>query len=373
MNVRRITTIVLSISLIIVLASVVYIGYLSRQLSTEEEKKMAIWAEATRQFILADEGEDIDFYTSIIEGNTTIPVYMTDATGSIILSRNANPKRTDVEGLHGPIEVRIGKDIRQYIYYDDSTLLRQLRYFPAIQLTLILIFLIVGLFALITVQRSEQNRVWAGLSKETAHQLGTPISSLNAWLELLQTEYPSDTMLPQMKRDIDRLGVIAERFSKVGSAPELSETAILPLLQDTVDYMRTRTSSKVAYSLTFEQESLQELSLMLSRPLFVWVIENLIRNAVDAMEGVGSITIHLSEQEDVVRLDVTDTGKGMTRREQQRAFQPGFTTKKRGWGLGLSLSKRIVEDYHRGKLFIQSSELGHGTTFRIVLKKSKHS
>lgn len=377
MSIRRTSVIVFVLSLIVVMASVGYTSFLSRKLATEEQKKMAIWAEATRLFIMADEDTDIDFCTSIIEGNTTIPVYMTNSDGQIILSRNANPKRTNVDGLHGPIEVRISDEIIQYIYYDDSTLLHQLRYFPYIQLALIFIFLVIGLFALITSQRSEQNRVWVGLSKETAHQLGTPISSLNGWIELLRVQYPQDSMIPQMQRDIDRLGVIAERFSKVGSAPSLEPTNILPVLQDTIEYMRTRTSDRIHYSLTtlgqVPDESTPAMIVSLSRPLFVWVIENLIRNAVDA--GTDSIAIAVSENtgDETLIIDVTDTGRGMSRREQQRAFQPGFTTKKRGWGLGLSLSKRIVEDYHRGKLVIESSEPGRGTTFRILLKKSVDS
>lgn len=368
MNIRRTSVIVFIVSLIVVLASVGYISYLSKRLALEEQKKMAIWAEATERFILADEDTDIDFYTTIIEGNNTIPVYMTDADNHIILSRNADPKRTNVKNLHGPIEVHISDDIVQYIYYDDSTLLRGLHYFPYFQLALILIFLLVGLFALITSQRSEQNRVWAGLSKETAHQLGTPISSLNAWIELLRSQYPDDTMIPEMQHDVDRLGIIAERFSKVGSAPSLSANDLLPILQETVEYMRTRTSDKIHYSLACDDSTLM---VMLSRPLFVWVIENLLRNAVDA--GATDIAVHVfTASGERVLIDVSDNGRGMTRREQQRAFQPGFTTKKRGWGLGLSLSKRIVEDYHRGKLSIESSESGRGTTFRIVLKQSEN-
>lgn len=362
----RLALIVFFVSLIVVVASVSYIGYLSEKLETEETKKMAIWAEATQLFILADEDTDIDFYTTIIEENTTIPVYMTDDEGKIILSRNADESRTDVEGLHGPIEVKISDDIRQYIYYDDSTLLRQLHYFPYIQLTLILIFLIVGITALVMGARGEQNRVWVGLSKETAHQLGTPISSLNAWIDLLQSTYPNDNMIPQMKRDVDRLHVIADRFSKVGSAPELTPQRIMPILSETIDYMRTRISKHVSITMIGDAKNM----ILISAPLFVWVIENLIRNAVDAMDGSGNITILVSEDVSFVYIDVTDTGRGMSRKEKSRAFLPGFTTKKRGWGLGLSLSKRIIEDYHRGKLFIKSSELGTGTTFRIILKQS---
>lgn len=367
MNTKRVSIIVFVVSLVVVVASVGYTTFLTKKLEQEEQKKMAIWAEATRLLILADENTDIDFYTSIIEDNTTIPVYMTDAQGTIILSRNADANRVSVEGLHGPIEVRISDEIVQYIYYDDSILLHQLYFFPYIQLALILIFLVIGLVALIVGLRNEQNRLWVGLSKETAHQLGTPISSLNAWIELLRVDYPENTMLDQMQVDITRLHTIADRFSKVGSVPELSMQDISVVLSDSVSYMRSRVSNKVSIIM----QACPSVELKLSRSLFEWVIENLIRNAVDAMDGSGTITIAMTQHDNTVVLDVTDTGKGMSHREQQRAFQPGYTTKKRGWGLGLSLSKRIVEDYHRGKIFIQSSEPGHGTTFRIILKKPK--
>ncbi len=370
MSGRRIGTIVLLVSLIVVIASVLYTNNLARQLAVEEQKKMELWAEATRQFILADEGTDIDFVTSIIEDNNTIPVYMVDKEGNIIMSRNADEGLTDPTGLHGPIEVKISDDIQQYIYYDDSTLLKQLVYFPYIQFALIFLFILIGVVTLYTAQRSEQDRVWAGLSKETAHQLGTPISSLNAWLELLKTTYPNDELLPQMQRDIDRLQMIAERFSKVGSEPELSKADVESVLTSSVSYMRTRTSNKVSYQIESIKTE-EKLSAMLSIPLFDWVIENLIKNAIDAMNGEGFILLTLSHSANEIYIDVTDTGKGISRRNQKQIFCPGFTTKQRGWGLGLSLSKRIVEDYHGGKLLLKSSEIGVGTTFRIVLKKSK--
>lgn len=367
---KQVASVVLSVSLLIVVASVTYSNFLALNLAQEEQKKMNLWAEATEQFISADENTDIDFVTTVIEENTTIPVYMTDSVGTIILSRNADPRRTDVVGLHGPIEVRVTSDILQYIYYDDSTLLRQLRYLPYIQFSLIFLFVVVAVFSFYIVQRSEQNRVWAGLSRETAHQLGTPISSLNAWMTLLETSYPSDPYVPQIQQDIDRLQTIAERFSKIGSKPVLAPTPLRPLLEQTVSYMQTRTSDKVRYSLTAADE---DLTVMLSAPLFAWVIENLIKNAVDAMEGKGQISICVKSLEGSVCIDIADTGRGISLRDQRRIFNPGFTTKQRGWGLGLSLSKRIVEDYHRGKIFVQSSELGVGTTFRIVLKKGKNS
>ena len=219
-------------------------------------------------------------------------------------------------------------------------------------------------------QRNEQNRVWVGLSKETAHQLGTPISSLNGWQNLLESRYPDDDLIPQMRTDIDRLQTIADRFSKVGSEPELEAVPLVPVLREAMNYMRTRTSSKVAINLSVQPED--GILVLLNKPLFEWVIENLIKNAIDAMDGVGEIIFTLSEKEHTVILDVSDTGKGIERRLQRRIFQPGFTTKKRGWGLGLSLSKRIIEDYHRGKLFLKDSQVGRGSTFRIILEKTKN-
>lgn len=379
MNQRHIWSIALAVLLVLVTASVLYTNRLAGQLAIEEHKKMEIWADATERLIQADEDTDIDFVSSIIEGNTTIPVYITDSMGHIITSRNARRDVEDPRELNGPIRVEISDELTQYIYYDESNLLRQLHYFPYIQGMLIIVFLLLAIITLYISQRSEQNRVWVGLSKETAHQLGTPISSLNAWQELLKMRYPDDDLIPQMQRDVDRLQVIADRFSKVGSKPELQSTDLYPVLRRSMDYMCARTSNKVKYDLDYLQLSPapvravsgMPVRVMLNVPLFEWVLENLMRNAVDAMEGQGNIHLLVTEQVDEVWIDVTDTGKGIERRNQRQVFRPGFTTKKRGWGLGLSLSKRIVEDYHRGKIFVQNSVVGKGTTFRIVLKKAK--
>lgn len=379
MNQRHIWSIALAVLLVLVTASVLYTNQLAGQLAIEEHKKMEIWADATERLIQADEDTDIDFVSSIIEGNTTIPVYITDSMGHIITSRNARRDVEDPRELNGPIRVEISDELTQYIYYDESNLLRQLHYFPYIQGMLIIVFLLLAIITLYISQRSEQNRVWVGLSKETAHQLGTPISSLNAWQELLKMRYPDDDLIPQMQRDVDRLQVIADRFSKVGSKPELQSTDLYPVLRRSMDYMCARTSNKVKYDLDYLQLSPapvravsgMPVRVMLNVPLFEWVLENLMRNAVDAMEGQGNIHLLVTEQVDEVWIDVTDTGKGIERRNQRQVFRPGFTTKKRGWGLGLSLSKRIVEDYHRGKIFVQNSVVGKGTTFRIVLKKAK--
>ena len=371
LNGKKIGQWVLVVALYIVVASALYTNYLAKQLATEEKKRVEMWAEATNQLILADENTNIDFLTQIIEQNTTIPVYITDADGNILQSRNVKRPIDDPRTLQGPIEVNISNEITQYIYYDDSLLLKQLSYFPYIQLTIIFLFIVVAFVTLYVAQRSEQNRVWVGLSKETAHQLGTPISSLNAWKELLEAKYPDDELIPQMGADVARLQTIAERFSKVGSEPKLSPTPVISILEQAIAYMRTRVSSKVEIELTVASDEEIPWAEM-NVNLFGWVLENLIKNAVDAMEGKGKISISVSHKDSEILIDVKDTGKGIDRRKINRVFQPGFTTKKRGWGLGLSLAKRIIEDYHRGKLFVKESEIGKGTTFRIVLKKAEN-
>ena len=358
------------IAMFIVAISVLFTNNLSRALQVEEQKNMAIWAEATQQLILADENADIDFVSSIIEGNTTIPVYICDAEGNVIASRNVPDGKKGI-GKHGPIELKISPSVSQYIYWDDSHLLTRLRYVPYAQFALIFIFIAIAVITMLTGQRSEENRLWVGLSKETAHQLGTPISSLNAWQQILQEKYPNDEFVPQMKRDIDRLQMIADRFQKIGSEPALEPQNIVPVIQNAVAYMRARTSSRV----TIDESCLEgvERTVLLNAPLLQWVIENLLKNSVDAISGNGSITFQIHENEEDLMLDITDTGKGIDSKTQRHIFEPGFTSKDRGWGLGLPLSKRIVEQYHRGKLFLKQSQVGVGSTFRIVLKKPKHS
>ncbi|MGN0236349.1 MAG: sensor histidine kinase [Paludibacteraceae bacterium] len=371
MSGRYIGSWVLVIALAFVVVSVLFTNNLSRQLALEEQKNVAIWAEATRQLIIADEETDINFVSSIIEKNTNIPVYITDVDGNILLSRNVKKPVDDPRTLFGPIELRITEDNVQYIYYDESNLLRLLRYVPYLQFLLIFIFITIAVWMLLTAQRGEQDRLWAGLSKETAHQLGTPISSLNAWQQLLAERYPDDDLIPQMRADINRLSTIADRFSKIGSEPELRESDVIRTLTETVDYMRTRVSSKVQIEMSV-RTSQPALLVVQNVQLLEWVVENLIKNAVDAMGGAGKITIRLQEEPEEVVIDVCDNGKGMDKHTQRRIFQAGFTTKQRGWGLGLTLSKRIIEEYHRGKLFVKSSKPGVGTTFRIVLKKTEN-
>jgi len=330
---------------------------------------MAIWADATRQLIFADSDADIDFYMSVIEKNTTIPVYICDKDGKVLSSRNVAERHKRV-GKHGPIELRIDENITQYIYWDDSSLLTRLRYVPYAQFALIFIFIAIAVITMLTGQKSEENRLWVGLSKETAHQLGTPISSLNAWQQLLADEYPKDEYVPQMKRDIERLQMIADRFQKIGSEPTLQADDLIPVVQNAVTYMRARISERI----TIEDNCLAgvERVVMLNAPLLQWVIENLLKNAVDAISGAGTITLQMHENEHDVMLDIADTGKGIDAKTQRRIFEPGFTTKDRGWGLGLPLAKRIVEQYHGGKLLLKSSQVGVGTTFRIILKKPEN-
>ena len=376
MSNRQIATLVLVIAMFIVAISVLFTNNLARQLQDEEQKNMAIWADATRQLILADNDADIDFVSSIIEKNTTIPVYICDAEGKVLASRNveenlkADGGRLKASNHHGPIELKIDESTTQYIYWDDSSLLTRLRYVPYAQFALIFIFIAVAVITMLTGQRSEENRLWVGLSKETAHQLGTPISSLNAWQQLLADKYPEDEYVPQMKRDIERLQMIADRFQKIGSEPDLQNADLIPVVEDAVAYMRRRISSRI----TIDDTALQGVKriVMLNAPLLKWVIENLLKNAVDAISGEGSITLYLHENEHDVMLDITDTSKGIDNKTQRRIFEPGFTSKDRGWGLGLPLAKRIVEQYHGGKLLLKNSQPGVGTTFRVVLKKPEN-
>ena len=371
-------TFILTILLVIVVLSVSFTTRLANKFAEEEYRKIELWAEATRQLIMADEDDNIDLILSVMEGNTTIPVYMVDSAHQLLLSRNVREPKHNKEEFYQqrinnlrlsqePIVVQVNEEVTQYIYYEDSILLRRLYWFPYVQLAVIIAFIAIAVIALIMAQRSEQNSLWVGLSKETAHQLGTPISSLNAWNELLKATYPNDALLPQMDEDIRRLQMIAERFSKIGSQPTLNQEAILPIVQSAMEYMRVRTSNKITYTLHADTDC----QVMVCKPLFEWVIENLCKNAIDSMEGKGEITLSLTKQENKVHLDITDTGKGIDRRHFKTIFKPGYTSKKRGWGLGLSLAKRIIEDYHRGKLFVKQSQIGVGSTFRITLEQAK--
>lgn len=364
-----------AVATVIVVCSWMFTNRLVRGLEAEERRKMEIWAQATQQFISADENTDIDFVSSIIEGNTTIPVYMTDTLDNVLFVRNVKDIPTDtveayneailrLKQLGHRIEVNVNDKTVQYIYYDDSSLLRKLAYFPYVQFSVIALFLLVAFVAFSSIKNAEQNKVWVGLSKETAHQLGTPISSLLAWMELMKDSHVDDIHLPEMQKDVERLRVVAERFSKIGSQPTLQKGDLIPVLQNALNYMQGRVSKQVTINMTSDCENVM---VNMNVPLLEWVIENLCKNAIDAMNGQGMIELKVSRSANKVYVDVTDTGKGMERSMYKKVFRPGFTTKKRGWGLGLSLTKRIVTQYHRGKIFVKESEVNVGTTFRIIL------
>jgi two-component sensor histidine kinase len=356
----------------IIILSTLFTNRLASALALEERKKIELWAEATRQ-LTEDETADIDFLLKIIEGNTTIPVIIIDKNDVLLDSRNfkSNDKTELNEKIiqqlkkkNPPIVVKLNEDI-QYIYYDDSLLLKQLYIFPYIQLGVIIIFLSIAFFAFSGTKKAEQNRVWVGLSKETAHQLGTPISSLLAWVDILKNRHEEDKLIGEMAKDVNRLRIIAERFSKIGSAPDLQLVSLNETLTNAVQYIGNRSSQKVIIKCHFPEEN--SVFIRLNVPLFEWVIENLCKNAIDAMDGTGKIDITVIHKEKEVCIDVKDTGKGLEKKYFKTIFNPGFTTKKRGWGLGLSLAKRIVEQYHGGKIFVKQSELRIGTTFRIIL------
>ena len=372
---RHFKTVFIVVGAAIMIASTLFTNRLATALSKEEQKKIEIWAEATRQLMSAEDS-NIEFTLSIIEDNTTIPVIIVDENEQLLDSRNLKiPYNADeafykkeiarLKSKHKAIEIDLG-ETSQYIYYDDSLLLKQLHYFPYIQFGAIIVFLLIAFFAFSGTKKAEQNRVWVGLSKETAHQLGTPISSLLAWVDLLKARHEEDKMIGEMAKDVNRLRIIAERFSKIGSAPDLQLVSLNDTMQNAVQYMTNRTSQKVAINCHFEDEN--PLFVKLNVPLFEWVIENLCKNAIDAMDGIGKIDIEVSQKEKDIVIDVTDNGKGIEKNKFKTIFSPGFTTKKRGWGLGLSLVKRIIEEYHQGKIFVKSSEINVGTTFRIILK-----
>jgi len=372
---HRLRLIFIVAAALIVIASIFFTNRLTRQLAVEEHKKMEIWAGAMRQVILAGENTDINFFSEIIAGNTTIPVIMTDENDNLISSLNVKEPSSGVDKFYqkeierlkrknSHIEVRIDNTL-QHIYYDDSLLLKQLRYFPYIQLGVIFIFLLIGYLAFSGTKKAEQNQVWVGLSKETAHQLGTPISSLLAWLDLLKSRH-QDKLLDEMGKDVNRLRIIAERFSKIGSTPDLQLVKLNETLSNAIQYMSRRSSQKVLIKCHFETS--EDDAIHLNVPLFEWVIENLCKNAIDAMNGNGFIDIFVQKKSNEYIIDIKDTGKGIDKGKFKAVFTAGFTTKQRGWGLGLSLAKRIVEEYHKGKIFVKQSEINKGTTFRIVLK-----
>lgn len=382
---RQVRIFLVVAAVLIAVASLVVSSLLVRDLSKEESYNVEVWAEAMRAFDRADENTDLQLVLKILEGNNTIPVAVLDSRGHIQTSRNvrvtARSEADSVAELQRLVTSmrRSGRVIRvemegdslaapDYIEvcYDESLMLRRLAYYPYVQWSVVLVFILVAVFALMSSRRAEQNKVWVGLSKETAHQLGTPISSLMAWVEVLKETYPEDALLPEMGKDVNRLQRIAERFSKIGSLPENKPDNLNEVVEHVVEYIGKRVSHKV--QITTQMPS-HPLVVNICAPLFEWVIENLCKNAIDAMEGEGRIHIQAREEEDVFSVEVSDTGKGIPKKRLHTVFKAGYTTKARGWGLGLALCKRIVEEYHEGRIFVKNSEVGNGTTFRIELKK----
>lgn len=367
-------------AIFIAIASVFVSDMLIKDLAREEREKIEIWAEATRVLTSEDPSLNMNLILKIIQGNTSIPVMLCNDQDSVMNYKNIElPEkgaeeylRKKVEELkykNQPIPIDMEDGTFQYLYYDDSINLKRLLVYPYAQLSVMAVFILLAFIALASTKRAEQNKVWVGLSKETAHQLGTPISSLIAWLEYLKLKDIDPTLLTEMEKDVKRLEMIAERFSKIGSTPEPVPVDICQSINSAVEYMQTRISSKVKISI---EAPGHPVVVLMNNSLFSWVVENLCKNAVDAMEGQGSITFHIEEKGKNVRIDVTDTGKGILKSRFKTVFNPGYTTKKRGWGLGLSLVKRIVESYHGGKIFVKSSEIGKGTTFRIELRLFTH-
>ena len=383
-RIRQVKIILVVAAIVIAVASLMVSHFLVKDLQREERNKMETWAEALNVLNNADENTDLTLVLNVIQGNNTIPVIVMDSSGMVSDYRNVEMdaktaadsdayvtrygKRMFAEGNY--IKIHLGDSISagdyQLVCYDDSILLKRLSQYPYWQLGIVMIFVVVAIFALLASKRAEQNKVWVGLSKETAHQLGTPISRLMAWVEILKENYPDDELIPEMNKDVSRLQLIAERFSKIGSLPEPVDASMNDVLKHVVDYMDRRTSKKVEITTNMPG---YDVIAKINASLFEWVIENLCKNAVDAMEGSGKIELSLLDEGSRVVIEVKDNGKGIRKKDLKNVFTPGFTTKKRGWGLGLSLAKRIVEEYHKGRIYVKSSEVGIGTTFRIEMPK----
>ena len=376
-RIRQVKILLVVAAAVIAVASLLISHFLVRDLSNEERNKMEVWAQALHALNNADETTDVTLILDVMQGNNTIPVIVVNAEGGIDDFRNIDgiDENSPLSTINSRLEKyarrmqQAGDTIRvdsQIVCYDESIMLKRLQAWPYVQLGIVMIFVVVAIFALLSSKKAEQNKVWVGLSKETAHQLGTPISSLMAWVEILKENYPQDELIPEMDKDVKRLELIAERFSKIGSLPEPVESSMNEVLEHVIGYMDRRTSKKVEIVRHFPDH---DVRVKMNASLFEWVIENLCKNAVDAMEGSGRIDLTLFDNGEQVAIEVADNGKGIRKKDVANVFTPGFTTKKRGWGLGLSLARRIVEEYHHGRIFVKSSEVGKGTTFRIELKK----
>lgn len=369
------------IAIIIVSSSVFYSRYLAKKIIQEERLRVEQWVEAAKLLVNDSTNVSMKLVTLIVPENKTIPIIETNEKGEIITSANLDSAKaaTDTAYMRSQLEQfksqnkpiewinPLNPTERDYYYYGHTKLLNEVQYFPLIQLFIVALFIIITVITISTRNKSTQNQVWAGMAKETAHQLGTPISSLEGWVEMLKENSANDTITTELKKDVDRLKLVSDRFGKIGSTPKLELNNIVEETNSMVEYIRKRAAGKVL--LTLNKNGLENVPALISPPLFDWVIENLLKNALDAMDGKGAITVEIKENPKDIIIDVTDTGKGISAANISKVFKPGFTTKKRGWGLGLSLSKRIVEQFHKGKLFVKQSELGKGTTFRIILEK----
>jgi signal transduction histidine kinase len=369
------------VAIFIVTGTIFYSQYLAMKIARDERVRVTAIGEALKIKATSDDPNVLEFTNRIAIENKDIPIIETDEkdnpSGNYV---NLDPAKVDKDtnylkemvqrfSVRTPVKVEITKDPLTYnkYYYGESKLLNEVRYYPLVQLLIVSLFIIITLVALRSSYRSTQNQVWAGMAKETAHQLGTPVSSLEGWVEMLKEKPENASIANELEKDVDRLRLVSDRFGKIGSTPYLENADLVKQISTMVEYMRKRATGKVTFKLNTQGK--QEIIARISAPLFDWVIENLLKNALDAMEGKGTITIDIKEEKDEVNIDIADTGKGIARQNISKVFKPGFTTKKRGWGLGLSLSRRIIEQYHKGQLFVKSSELGKGTTFRITLKK----
>lgn len=380
--------------MVIASGSLLYTSYLVRNIARSERTRAEVWALSMKQLFSADD-DDFLGYISAVRDSLSVPAIVTNNKGDVQFTRGLDPTKTHIkleaennkakkydpeyfkrelaymQEQHTPIRYKVYGE-KWLVYYKDSPLLTQLKYFPYIQLSVIAIFLLLAYTAFSSSRKSEQNQVWVGLAKETAHQLGTPISSLMAWIELMKEKYSAgdDSLIAEMENDVKRLEIVADRFSKIGSTPKLEEHKVYEVVKDFVDYFKVRVSRNISFELTGNPHLVAGLNI----PLFDWVLENLLKNAVNAIEGKGSIHVDISGNKikKQVFIDVSDTGKGIPRSKFDTVFQPGYTTRKRGWGLGLSLTKRMIENYHNGQIFVKDSEVGKGTTFRIVLKNTRY-
>ena len=368
------------VAVLIALTALYYANNLTKKLAREERKKVEIVQQAF-EIVAKENSGDLTLAFTLINSNETIPLINTDSKDNIININNIDTistkdgkknsdllkeKLAELKAMHPPISIKISDTEKQYVYYGESELLKQLRMFPYILLIILFLFLIIVISFITSNNRQIQDRVWVGMSKETAHQLGTPLTSLVAWVEYLKDTEIEKPALVEMQKDVERLKLIADRFSKIGSVPQLYQEVLQTRLYEIVGYMQKRASKNISFSISSNKE---DILVVISGPLFDWVIENLIRNALDAMDGKGAITIQIQDEITQTIIDVTDTGKGISQSNIKKVFKPGFSTKKRGWGLGLSLAKRIMSEYHYGDIFVKKSELGKGTTFRIILKR----